>query len=149
VHYSIQRDHVHLLVEADDARALGRGMMAIGSRIARAMNRVCGRAGAVLADHYHLRVLRTAREVRHAIAYVLHNARKHAIGRGRSVASTLLHIDPASSGRRFRGWRERQPRAPDAPAVATPRTWLLRVGWMRHGAISVEEAQGARRGRRL
>jgi REP element-mobilizing transposase RayT len=35
VHYSLQRDHVHLLVEAENALALGSGMQSIGARIAR------------------------------------------------------------------------------------------------------------------
>jgi hypothetical protein len=57
----------HLIVEADDENALGRGMKAIGSRLARAVNRVFRRSGAVLVDRYHLRALRTPREVRNAL----------------------------------------------------------------------------------
>ncbi len=56
-HYSIQANHVHLLVEARDADALGRGMKALGSRLARAVNRVFGRRGRVLVDRYHHVVL--------------------------------------------------------------------------------------------
>jgi putative transposase len=33
--YSIQRDHLHLIVEANDRDALGRGMMALAARIER------------------------------------------------------------------------------------------------------------------
>jgi REP element-mobilizing transposase RayT len=76
-HYSIQRDHVHLVVEAAGKEALGRGMKSVGIRLARAVNRVFGRRGPVLFGRYHLRVLRTPREVRNALAYVLLNARKH------------------------------------------------------------------------
>lgn len=36
IHFSIQADHAHFLVEADGRAALGRGMMAVGSRLARA-----------------------------------------------------------------------------------------------------------------
>ncbi len=36
VHYSLQRDHAHPVVEAKSREALGRGMKAIGSRLARA-----------------------------------------------------------------------------------------------------------------
>jgi len=66
VHYSLQGNHAHLIVEARDAEMLGRGMMAIGSRLARAVNRVAGRSGRVLADRYHARLLRRPKEVRAA-----------------------------------------------------------------------------------
>ena len=35
VHYSVQSNHLHLIVEAKDQNALGRGMKSIGARIAR------------------------------------------------------------------------------------------------------------------
>lgn len=76
IHYSIQSNHLHLIVEAADAEALGRGMMSIASRLARAVNRVFARTGKVLSDRYHSRVLKTPREVRNALAYVLLNARR-------------------------------------------------------------------------
>ena len=41
VHYSLQGNHAHLIVEAQDRDALGRGMKAIGARLARAVNRGC------------------------------------------------------------------------------------------------------------
>ena len=68
-HYSIQRDHLHLLVESDGKEALGREMKSIAARLARAVNRVFGRRGPVLFGRYHLRALRTPREVRNALAY--------------------------------------------------------------------------------
>jgi REP element-mobilizing transposase RayT len=125
VHYTIQADHLHLIVEAADRKALGRGMTALASRVARAVNRVLGRTGPVLRDRYHLRVLRTPLEVRRALAYVLLNARKH-LGR---LAPTLGRIDPASSGAWFDGWRRLfEPPEERPPPVAPARSWLLRVG---------------------
>jgi hypothetical protein len=123
VHYSLQRDHLHRIVEAADTRALGRGVRGLLIRVARAANRVWGRRGEVIGDRYHHRRLPSPREVRNAIAYVLNNARKH-LG---SLAPR--EIDPASSGRWFWG------RASHTPAVALPRYWLLRAGWSRAGAI--------------
>jgi REP element-mobilizing transposase RayT len=144
VHYSVQRDHVHLIIEADDASALGRGMSSIGARIARAVNRVFSRRGKVLADRYHHRVLRTPREVRNALAYLLLNfLRKHAAQRG--VRAPVM-IDPASSGRWFLGWtRQHAPPPPERAPVAKARSWLLRAGWLRHGRIDPREVPGARR----
>jgi REP element-mobilizing transposase RayT len=139
--YAIQPDHLHLVVEASDRAALGRGMKAIGARIARAVNRVLGRRGRVLRDRYHLRVLETPREVRRALNYVLNNARKHLGARAPRVG----RVDPASSGRWFSGWREGVVALARSPApVARARTWLLRVGWQRHRLLDPSEVPGPR-----
>jgi hypothetical protein len=102
-HYSIQADHAHMIVEAATARDLASGMKSIGSRLARAMNRVFGRRGRVLADRYHAQILRTPCEVRNAIAYVLLNARRHLAKLGKRPSQRGA-IDPSSSGRWFDGW---------------------------------------------
>jgi hypothetical protein len=119
-------------------------MKSLAARFSRAVNRVFRRSGAVLADRYHLRVLRTPLEVRRALSYVLLNSRKHA----RRPGPTGV-CDPASSGRWFDGWR-RKPRlrlahaALGSPAVAAPHTWLLRVGWRRHGRLDPDAVPGRR-----
>ncbi len=143
VHYSIQGDHVHLIVEAASARDLGCGLKAIAARFARGVNRVFGRNGRVLVDRSHVHVLRTPREVRNAIAYVLLNARRHLAKRRRAMPS-IARIDPASSGRWFSAWRTGAIPASDRPAVAEPRTWLLGVGWRKHGLIDTSEVPGTR-----
>src|SRR5436190_7629403 len=102
-HYSIQRDHLHLVVEAAGKESLGRGMKSVGIRLARTVNRVFARSGPVLFGRYHLRVLRTPREVRHALAYVLLNARKH--WRQRNGTTPPVVLDVASSGAWFDGWK--------------------------------------------
>ena len=145
VHYSIQSDHLHLIVEAEDPRVLARGMQAVAVRVALAVRRVFGGRGAVFADRFHQRVIRTPREARNAIAYVLQNARKHATGRMARALRRFGGVDPASSGRWFGGWRVQRGRAPDPPAVAEPRTWLLAVGWRRHGLVATDEVPGGRR----
>src|SRR5499426_1381503 len=142
VHYSVQPDHVHLIVEAASSRDLATGMKSIGSRLARAANRIFGRCGRVLADRYHRHVLRTPREVRRAIAYVLMNARAHLAKRGRALPARAL-VDPASSGRWFDGWRDTLGLGPTQPArVPKPRTWLLVRGWRRHGLLDPGEVPG-------
>ncbi len=149
VHYSLQDDHAHLVVEAEDREALGRGMKAIGARLARAVNRVFRRTGRVLADRYHLRVLKSPSQVRNALAYVLLNARRHAAKLGKALCRSM-RLDPASSGRWFDGWRRRLPSGAGAStagphAVALPRGWLLREGWRRRGLLNPGEIPGARR----
>ncbi|MGH7337186.1 MAG: transposase, partial [Myxococcota bacterium] len=140
-HYSIQGNHAHLIVEADDERALGRGMKALGSRLARAVNRVFGRTGRVLADRYHVHVLRTPREVRNALRYVLLNARKHAAQSGRAL-SRALGMDAASSARWFDGWRNAVIAPGPSPPVGPPRSWLLTIGWKRRGLVGPDEIPG-------
>jgi len=141
VHYSIQTDHVHLIVEASSQRDLACGLKSLAARFARAVNRIFRRAGEVLADRSHVHVLRTPREVRNAIAYVLLNARRHLAKRG-GVLPRIARIDPASSGRWFTGWRGAWAVAADAPVVALPRTWLLSVGWRRRGLVDLAEVPG-------
>jgi REP element-mobilizing transposase RayT len=150
VHYSLQGNHAHLIVEAQDRDALGRGMMAIAARLARAVNRVAERAGSVLADRYHVRLLPTPKEVRNALRYVLLNARRHAKPVGKAVVAPV-RLDPASSGRWFDGWRrdravtgsnDERARSDARPAVARARTWLLSVGWRRHGLLDPADVPG-------
>ncbi len=145
-HYSLQGDHAHLIVEAHGKEALACGMKSIGSRLARAVNRVARRSGKVLDGRYHHRSLRSPREVRRALAYVLLNARRH-LAKSRGVSrSATAHLDGASSARWFDGWRpEVAGRLPETTAgceVARPRTWLLRLGWRRHGLVDPSEVPG-------
>jgi putative transposase len=136
--FSVQRDHLHLVVEADDTRALSRGLQGLSIRVAKAVNRVLGRRGAVWSDRYHARDLTSPRAVRNALVYVLQNYRKHAQDRGQRV-------DPCSSAPWFTGWKERVRTTMSSPVV-TARTWLARWGWRRHGLLDPEERPRARRG---
>ena len=132
VHYSLQGDHAHLLVEARGRAALGMGMKSLGARFARAVNRVFERSGPVLSERYHLHVLRSPREVRSALRYVLLNHRKHARPPGRRGRA---RPDPASSARFFDGWREQLRPPPGDPPVASAHTWLLSRGWRKAGGL--------------
>ena len=146
VQYSVQRDHLHMIVEAAGKDALGRGMKAVASRLARAANRVFGRSGRVLAGRYHVRALRSPREVRNAIAYVLLNVRKH--WRQRWGQAPPVKIDAASSGRWFEGWRVDVPGDDESPGlreVAKARSWLLSTGWRKCGLIDPAEVPGTRK----
>jgi putative transposase len=139
VHYSIQDHHLHLIVEAADALSLSRGVQGLAVRIARAVNRALGRRGRVFSDRYFSRILKTPREVRNGLCYVLNNTRRHAAQRRERLVCN--RIDDRSSGRYFDGWHERPPPEPDPP-VAGPHTWLLRVGWRRHGLLRINEVPG-------
>jgi len=118
VHYSIMGNHLHLVVEAPDNEALARGMQGLAIRIAKGLNRLMGRRGAVFADHYHSRVLRSPTEAARALAYVFGNFLRHASQWGEQLPPSF--IDPYTSAAEG-----------PSPPVAAPRTWLLRVGWRR------------------
>jgi REP element-mobilizing transposase RayT len=132
VHFSVQRDHVQLLVEANAREALIRGLQGLAIRLARAVNRARRRTGKVWADRYDARPLRTPREVRDALVYLLMNWRKQRAGQG--------EVDPCSSAVYLRGWRDRGYLVLGrTPPVVPPHTWLLRVGWRRHGPLDVRD----------
>ncbi len=142
LHYSFQSDHVHLIVEAEDHEALGRGMNAISSRIARAAHRAFEISGKVLSGPYHAHLLRSANEVHRAIAYVLLNIRKHWSQKHRRAPR--VQIDEASSARWFEGFSRQLPadRA-GVCEVSRPRCWLLSRGWRHYGPISPALIPGA------
>ncbi len=132
VHFSVQHDHLHLLVEARDRLALTRGARGLAVRLAHAINRALRRKGQVFADRYHTHSLTTPREVRNALVYVLNNARKH---RG-----VMREVDLCSSAPWFAGWRT-PPRAVQVEKpVVDARTWLLTHGWRKWGLLAPDEA---------
>ena len=137
LHFSVQADHVHLIVEADgDQALLARGLQGLGVRTAKAINRVLSRVGRVWGDRYHSRLLRTPREVRHALVYVIQNWRKHF--------EMVRGLDPRSSAAWFTGWKAHVGDAPMPSPIAVARTWLAAVGWRRHGLIGTDESPAPR-----
>ena len=144
VHLSIQRTHLHLLVEAASGTALTRGMSSFLISAARRINRAIRARGGRVFDRYHARRLSTPREVRNCLAYVLNNWRHH----GEHRRSSWL-VDKYSSAIAFDGWKElgrghtfSMP-VDYAPLIVwRPRTWLLSTGWLRHGLVRVAEVPG-------
>ena len=136
VEYSVQSNHLHMLVESKNERALSRGMNSLAVRIVRGLNRVWMRVGRVFSDRYHARILATPRAVRIALVYVIQNARKHG-------AWVAKRPDEYSSGPSFDGWRGGRPLERDADSslawIGRARTWLLSRGWRRHGLIDPRE----------
>ncbi len=149
-HFSIQGNHVHLLVEAGDRERLGRMMQVMAIRMAKGLNKVMGRrAGKVFTDRYHSRALRTPTETRAALVYVLQNYKHHVTALG-TVLPRGWTDDEYSSAPWFDGWAEPGTPAAVPPPVARPTTWLLDRGWRERGGgpISRREVPASRDGKR-
>jgi REP-associated tyrosine transposase len=146
VHLSIQRNHIHMIVEATDRTALARGMQSFLGSAAKRVNRaLAARRGAVFPDRYHAHILKSPTSVKHALAYVLNNWRRHREDNGHRWL-----VDPFSSGISFAGWRElagaltmwKPPPSYRALWVWLPKTWLLSDGWRLGGDISARDIPG-------
>ena len=136
VHFSVQGDHVHFLMEGTDRQRFSRGVQGLLIRIAKRLNKLWDRRGRIFEGRHHDRILRSPREVRAALRYVLNNARKHGSFFGRLP-------DPFSSGRWFDGWKDLAAKwNPGAPVVRAG-TWLLEVGWRKCRLIRVGEVPGS------
>jgi REP element-mobilizing transposase RayT len=116
--FSIQGNHMHLLVEASDRRALSRGLQGLGIRIAKGLNRMMGRKGRVFTDRYHAHILRTPTEARHAMNYLRDNHRRHRAQQGTKLSAQ--YVDTYSSAS-----------AQGSITLPEPQTWMLKVGWQR------------------
>lgn len=126
-HFSVQTDHVHLIVEASSREALIRGLQGLFGRTARALNRHWQRIGKVWNARYHSRALATPREVRNGLVYVLLNFRKHL--------RVSTGTDPRSSAPWFDGWSSLPAQCAAPCPVARPKTWLGATGWKRAGGL--------------
>lgn len=157
IHYSLQADHLHLIIEATDREVIARTIQGFASILARSFNRILGRNGRLWQERYHRHDLRTPTEVHHALGYVLQNFRKHAPPS--ELAARMAHLDPYSSAAWFDGWDEKGAQLAAALAdwlaafgvvqpTAGPRTFLLREGFRRIGLIAGDfippKALGAR-----
>ena len=172
IHYSVQDNHLHLLVEVEHPdsrlrgdkaaakRALTKAMQGLGVRLARRLNKVLGRRGRLIEERYHVTRLTTPRQVKNALLYILNNGRKHRAEKGLPCETGWL--DPCATGVYFEYWGERVPgitawqswvRQLDEElgpktgprSIVAPRSWLLRTGWHKHGPLPFEATPGGPR----
>ena len=148
--FSVQGNHVHLIVEADDGVAFARGVQRLLSRAAMAINAVARRSGSVWRDRHHREPLMTPSQVRNAYAYVLFNLRKHELASGSPSDAALDGFDACASARWFLDWSAAAPAPPDSLAragpsiLASPHTWLARKGWKTRGLLRFDEVPRTR-----
>jgi REP-associated tyrosine transposase len=162
-HYSVQGNHLHLIIEADDRRALARGMQGFGVSVAKQINRRLGRRrGGVFTERYGCKIIRHPKQVRSTLSYVLNNWRKHG---AQGDVPRYVDFDPYSSAAYFDGWTGRrrwaEPLAAGAiarrsrkhewdrltattpedsrPLVAAPVSSFLVRDWVVYGRVSPRE----------
>ncbi len=134
IHYSLEDNHLHLFVEAADKKALSSGMNSLGTRFAKAVRKKIGGSGSVFEGRYHLKVLKSPRQVKNALAYVLLNHSKHQ--------KLIPYSDDFSSAAHFHEWRrllgnemgpilknQRECRLALPDHLSEARSWLARAGW--------------------
>jgi REP element-mobilizing transposase RayT len=142
VHVSIQRNHLHFIVEASDKHALSRGMQRFAIRAARAINGTFDRTGKVFAFRYHAKQIKTADYARNAISYVLNNWRRHR--QDVYCDEMSMPFDRYSSASAFDGWCTRKwKQSDDDWPISAPRTVLLQFDWQLFGLIDPFEVPGA------
>jgi REP element-mobilizing transposase RayT len=159
VHLSIQRTHVHLLVEAKDKAALASGMQGFQISAAKHLNAAISksrpgprRRGSVFPDRYHAEIITSPRQARHTLSYVINNWRKHQEDRVQPMST--WQVDWFSSAAMFPDFAEygdeegllwRGPPSDEPLLVFRAQTWLLREGWKKSGPISCREVPSAKR----
>jgi len=138
VHFSIQDNHVHVIVEAQHKAGLRAGVSGLVIAFAKRLNQLLGRArGKVWGDRYHARDLRTPTEVKNALSYVFQNWKKHG-----ALVYGAEAVDMRSSALAFDGWSRPVATVVDTEPWRPPRTrtWLLGTGWKRRGLLAPWEA---------
>jgi REP element-mobilizing transposase RayT len=152
VHISVQGTHIHLIVETNNRLTLARGMQGFEIAAAKNLNKAVSkrtgkkRRGTVFPDRYHPVIIRSPRQARNNLAYVLNNWRRHGESQLRSAKG--WRIDPFSSAPSFDGFKDVDARALVWPTtyrplpVCKPRTWLLSTGWRKYGLLRSTEVPG-------
>jgi putative transposase len=114
IHFSVQHNHVHLIVEANDRRTLSSAMKALLIRVARGLNGLMGASGKRFDDRYHEHILKTPSETRNALLYVIGNRAVHLARWGKSPRRD---VDPFSS-------------LAAGNLIVPAKSWLLLEGWL-------------------
>ncbi len=145
LHFSILSNHVHMIVEVADNRALHLGLQSLNTAFAKRVNFILSRTGAVLRERFHMRVLKTPIEYFTTLRYVLTNAEKHgAVKNEMDLFSSAVMFGAFEiligerAAKKIR-WPSTEvfKKAVDfiEPLLTKPGTWLARLGWVRGFAV--------------
>ena len=151
VHYSVQHDHLHLIVEGTDRLDISSQMRKLFSRVARAVNSIAQRRGSLFRDRHHRVELNCPTKARNALVYVLFNDRKHHAQNGGAISEAFWNdLDDRTSIAWLApvDWDPRARPPPDfiarlrardsdidglGAARSAPRTWFAQAGWRIRG----------------
>jgi putative transposase len=151
VEFTIQDDHLHLIVEAtgvvatgmvDAPDALRSGVSGLVIAFAKRLNKLLARRGKVWGDRFHTRELGSPTEVRNALVYVFRNVARHG-----AHLFGFGTVDQLSSAPRFTRWTAPVLDVKGDAALwpqAPPKTWLLDRGWWtrtRQGLLDPNEVR--------
>ena len=143
VHFSVQSNHIHMIVEVLNNQSLGRAMRSLAGRLGKMIRDLVKRGsaglpiGKVFFGRYHMRVIRSPLQMRNALRYVLLNFSQHE--------ELIDHLDQYSTASSFTEWRsllrerygaliEDQVESliiPGQREFGEAWSWLCKVGWMR------------------
>jgi len=139
IHFSIQSNHIHLLIESENKRELGRGMQSFCISLAKSLNGFLKRQGKVFVERYHLHILKTPTEVRNALRYIFMNFAKHTRTPHRFDAYSSLICFPdkiklglarVNTYALFKGkLRRREFKEEMNLLIAPAESWFLKIGW--------------------
>ena len=138
LHYSIQRNHMHLVLLAPDSKSMSRWAQGYCIRLAKALNKLWGRSGKVWRDRFHSTFTRCTYGMQRMVNYVLNNARKHKLDIPKG------EVDPYSSAPWYTKWMDTTlPTPMRLRPVALPwqiltRPWMMPV-------IAIDSVPGPKR----
>ena len=129
--FSIESNHIHLIVEVEDNESLTRGLLSLQGCVIWGLRRIFSYFGAVFAGRFHLHAIASPREMKHAIMYVIFNHAKHC--------GVPRFADVFSSAFAFKELREFVKAVRPPPrwqheidrGLSRPRSWLQTTGWKR------------------
>jgi len=141
VHFSVQSNHLHLLIESRDKLTLALGMQSFCTSFAKRLNSLLSRKGQVFKERYFIHILKTPSEVKKALVYVFQNWAKHTnrLWRFDPFSTLLCFTDKVKLGlskvnthsifqtKQIRGQFKTQ----ISNLIVEPQSWLLTQGWKR------------------
>lgn len=77
LHFTLEYNHVHLVIESSNHKELHKGMQAFGISLAKKINKLKNLKGTVYKNRYHQKLLKSRSEFKNAVQYVFGNGVKH------------------------------------------------------------------------
>ena len=152
IHFSLQDNHAHLLIESESKELLSKGMQSFGITFSKNIQKVYTEETAIKAprqvyeERYHCHILTTVRETKNALSYVLRNSYRHGktptladvyssilLIEGQSPWDKLFGDKPANWEYYFQNLLDLEDfRSRLKELLDEPSSWLLRFGWLEH-----------------